>query len=328
MNFPQAFFGGAPSYSFMGIPPLTPSHSNSAASEEFNNHSPHDVYDGFQNNDQFQPNYEQYAQFNHQQQTFPGPPGPPTPPTHPMHNQNGQNQSQVNGVSGSKSASADILPMAKPDPDGNRATASNSDEDDLTPAQSRRKAQNRAAQRAFRERKERHVKDLEAKLASLEEAQHRTANENEKLKRDLQKMSTENEILRATSNVQAQAAQANGAGGVAGAAMSSPPPTTTTGPMQYNPTDFYSDLLQNHANKTPSHRIVESSAGERLLAAGATWDYIINHELFRTGRVDVGDVSLRLKSQAKCDGQGPVFEESVILQAIEESVASGSDELI
>ncbi|KAI1391921.1 uncharacterized protein F4822DRAFT_109314 [Hypoxylon trugodes] len=317
MDFSHTFYGGANPYHFIGIPPLTPSHSNSAASDEFNNHSPHDVYDGFQNNEQqFQQNFEPYAQFNHQpHQTFPGPPGPPTPPTHPMHGQNGQNQSQVNGASDVKNSQIDILPLAKPDPDANRHTASNSDEDDLTPAQSRRKAQNRAAQRAFRERKERHVKDLEAKLANLEAQQQQTATENEKLKRDLQKMSTENEILRATSSVQAQ----NGS--------LSPPPATTTGPMQYNPTDFYSDLLQNHANKTPSHRIVESG-GERLLAAGATWDYIINHELFKKGRVDVGDVSLRLKSQAKCDGQGPVFEERVILQAIVESVASGSDELL
>ncbi|KAI1456796.1 hypothetical protein F4805DRAFT_475586 [Annulohypoxylon moriforme] len=314
MDFSHPFYGGAHPYHFIGIPPLTPSHSNSAASDEFNNHSPHDVYDGFQNNEQFQQNFESYGHFNHQPQAFPGPPGPPTPPTQSIHGQNGQNQSQLTGVS-EKNSQVDILPMAKPDPDGSRQTASNSDEDDLTPAQSRRKAQNRAAQRAFRERKERHVKDLEAKLANLEAQQHQTASENEKLKRDLQKMSTENEILRATSSVQAQ----NGS--------LSPQPATTTGPMQYNPTEFYSDLLQNHANKTPSHRIVESG-GERLLAAGATWDYIINHELFKKGLVDVGDVSLRLKSQAKCDGQGPVFEERVILQAIVESVASGSDELL
>ncbi|KAI5860752.1 hypothetical protein GGS23DRAFT_223840 [Durotheca rogersii] len=322
MDFSHTFYGGANPYHFIGIPPLTPSHSNSAASDDFNansnstnnSHSPHDVYENFQNSDHFPPSYDSYAQFN-QAPAFHGPPGPPTPPTHPLHGQNGQNQPQANGVSGVKNGSTDLLPMAKPDPDGSRQTASNSDEDELTPAQSRRKAQNRAAQRAFRERKERHVKDLEAKLASLEAAQHQTASENEKLKRDLQKISTENEILRATSNVHAQ----NGS--------VSPAVTTTTGPMQYNPTDFYSDLLQNHANKTPSHRIVESD-GERLLAAGATWDYIINHELFKKGLVDVGDVSLRLKSQAKCDGQGPVFEERVILQAIVESVASGSDELL
>lgn len=129
-------------------------------------------------------------------------------------------------------------------------------------------------------------------------------------------MSTENEVLRATSNLN------NGSMSPA----SNPP--TTTGPMSFNPTDFYSDLLANHTNKTPSHRVVETENGEKLLAAGATWDYIINHPLFKRGLVDVGDVSERLKSKARCDGQGPVFEESAILHAIEESVASGSDELL
>jgi AP-1-like factor len=71
-----------------------------------------------------------------------------------------------------------------------------------------------------------------------------------------------------------------------------------------------------------------SENGERLLAAGATWDYIIKHPLFIKGYVDVGHVSERLKGRAKCDGQGPVFEESAILDAIEKSVASGSDELL
>lgn len=153
-------------------------------------------------------------------------------------------------------------------------------------------------------------------MASLEAAQHQTASENEKLKRDLQKMSTENEILRATTNMSSN-----------GSSPASIPPTTT-GPMHFNPTDFYSDLLANHTNKTPSHRVVNSETGEKLYAAGATWDLIINHELFKRGLVDVADVSERLKSKAKCDGQGPVFEESAIVAAIEASVASGSDQLL
>jgi AP-1-like factor len=98
--------------------------------------------------------------------------------------------------------------------------------------------------------------------------------------------------------------------------------------MRYSPTDFYTDVLQAHDNKTPSHRIVTSDNGERLLAAGATWDYIIKHPLYIRGLVDVGDVSERLKKKAKCDGQGPVFEEREIIDAIEKSVASGSDELL
>lgn len=175
----------------------------------------------------------------------------------------------------------------------------------------------RHSQRAFRERKERHVKDLEAKLASLEAAQQETATENEKLKRDLQKVHTENEILRATSSVRGE-----------GGGSPSQQTMMTTGPMEYNPTDFYSNVLALHPNKTPSHRIVTSDSGERLYAAGATWDFIIGHDMYKKGLVDIADISNRLKHQAKCDGQGPVFEEKAILEAIEQSVASGSDELL
>lgn len=156
---------------------------------------------------------------------------------------------------------------------------------------------------------------MEAKLANLEAAQHEASTENERLKRDLQKMSTENEILRATSQLN-------------GSSNSLSPEPRTFGPLHYSPTDFYSTVLQNHANKTPSHRIVTSEEGERLLAAGATWDMIINHESFKAGLVDVGDVSERLKNCARCDGQGPVFSERVILAAIEQSVACGSDDLL
>jgi AP-1-like factor len=98
--------------------------------------------------------------------------------------------------------------------------------------------------------------------------------------------------------------------------------------MRYSPTDFYTEVLHAHENKVPSHRIVTSENGDRLLAAGATWDYIIKHPLYARGLVDVGDVSDRLKKVAKCDGQGPVFEEREIIDAIEKSVASGSDELL
>jgi len=208
-----------------------------------------------------------------------------------------------------------------------RRGSNSDDEENMTPAQSRRKAQNRAAyvplfaypevnlmldrQRAFRERKERHVKDLETKLAALERNSANVVEENERLKLQLQKAATENEILKATSNSRAGSESLPNAG-----------------PLRYSPKDFYTEVLHAHDNKTPSHRIVTSDKGERMLAAGATWDYIIKHPLYVRGMVDVGNVSDRLKKVAKCDGQGPVFEESEIINAIEQSVASGSDELL
>lgn len=314
MDFSQQYFGTSQPYHF------TPT-------DEYNS-QPTPIFDGFPSAEAghaFPQNYQQYAQFNHQNQSsqaqqqpphFPShvgvPARPPTPPSHNGHSQsNGSPPSVHDG-----SVHPDNISTTKSDPEVRRA-GSNSDDDDMTPAQSRRKAQNRAAQRAFRERKEQHVKTLEAKLATLEAEQGATADENERLKRDIQRMNTENEVLRATNQAHAQQ------GGIL-----SPPAPTQTGPLQYNPTDFYSDLLANHNNKTPSHRVTQSEAGERLMAAGATWDMIINHELFKRGLVDVGRVSDILKSQARCDGQGPVFEERAIISAIELSVASGSDELI
>ncbi|KAI9778617.1 MAG: hypothetical protein M1839_008011 [Geoglossum umbratile] len=195
-----------------------------------------------------------------------------------------------------------------------RGRSSSEEKESLTPAQSRRKAQNRAAQRAFRERKERHVKDLEQKLTTLEQSSSTLMADNERLKRELQKVATENEILRATG--------INGRGSVDSGG-------SIVGPMSYSPSEFYSNLLRSHDNKTPSHRITVSDVtGERLLGAGATWDAIQEHQLFKKGLVDVGDVCDRLKNLAKCDGQGPVFEERDIRLAIEASAASGSDELI
>lgn len=98
--------------------------------------------------------------------------------------------------------------------------------------------------------------------------------------------------------------------------------------MQFSPTDFYSSVLKE-GEPSPVHRItVSEETGERLLDAGATWDLIQQHEMFKRGLVDIGVVCERLRGVARCDGQGPVFEESRIRKAIEESVAGGSDELI
>jgi len=281
------YFTAAPQpYQFVGLPP-TPAHTGSNTSDDFAN-SPPDTFD-YQNYDAFQ-------HFNNNGV----PQKPPTPLSQhkPSISISANQKYEVNNV--------DIN-------DDAMRRGSNSDDDDMTPAQSRRKAQNRAAQRAFRERKERHVKDLEAKLAAMERNSATVAEENERLKLQLQKAATENEILKATS---------------AHPQRGSSEPLPNVGPLQYSPKDFYTEVLHAHENKTPSHRIVTSDSGERLLAAGAAWDFIIKHPLYTRGLVDVGDVSESLKKVAKCDGQGPVFEEREIVAAIEKSVASGSDELL
>jgi len=64
---------------------------------------------------------------------------------------------------------------------------------------SKRKAQNRAAQRAFRERKERHVKELEAKVAQLEEMSMKVVEENKRLHTKMTKLESENNMLKGSN---------------------------------------------------------------------------------------------------------------------------------
>ncbi|KAH7040288.1 transcription factor PAP1-domain-containing protein [Microdochium trichocladiopsis] len=56
---------------------------------------------------------------------------------------------------------------------------------------SKRKAQNRAAQRAFRERKEKHLQDLETKVEELEKASNTANSENAQLKAQIDKLTVE-----------------------------------------------------------------------------------------------------------------------------------------
>ena len=170
------------------------------------------------------------------------------------------------------------------------------------------------------------MKDLEAKLTTLEHQSASLNGENEQLKKQLTKIATENEILRATSG---------GHGPGPHPFAEEPDDITATGPMHYSPRDFYSKLgdpsrLPGDRRYVSSQRIIISAeTGERLLTASATWDYIQAHELHRKGLVDIGGVCDRLKKLARCDGQGPVFEERDVRNAIKESaVAGGRDELI
>src|SRR5216117_1794236 len=55
----------------------------------------------------------------------------------------------------------------------------------------KRKAQNRAAQRAFRERKEKHLRDLETKVADLEKASESANHENSLLRAQVERLQAE-----------------------------------------------------------------------------------------------------------------------------------------
>ncbi|KAH7200626.1 hypothetical protein BKA60DRAFT_470171 [Fusarium oxysporum] len=233
----------------------------------------------------------------------PTPPSQADPAPHAQQVQHQHLQRQHSGGSGQKPVShinENILDRR-----------GNEEEDNLANARSRRRAQNRAAQRTFRERKAEYTKDLETKIAQLEAAQRQTFRENERLRKDLDKMSIENAILRVTSRISRGSFS-----------------TEPAGLMRLNLKDFSSSIVRNHTNKFPSYRIKTSiNDDESLLAVDAAWDLIIGHRLFKRGLVDIGDVIGILKHCARYNGQGPGFSERNITNAIEQSVARPTDDL-
>jgi len=204
-------------------------------------------------------------------------------------------------------------------------SSSEEKESGLTPAQSRRKAQNRAAQRAFRERKERHVKDLEAKLSALESSTHSLQSDNERLKLALQRARTENEILRATSTTHPSSPSASRP-----VSASYPSPGAH---MQARSADKDQALDDYTVTSLTNGSVIANGGaatgtGGKELPAQATWDLIQSHTLVKQGLVDIADVCERLRGMARCNGHGPVFEEQAVWRAVEESRRGGGDELI
>lgn len=112
-----------------------------------------DAFDHYQG-EQFQ-NFDQYAaaHFNAQAAPFPGPPTPPSHTQHPVVHNGQSHPAAHHGINGAAPAvkapsQPNGLAMTKTEPNGDidgRQGSNSADEEDLTPAQSRRKAQNRAA---------------------------------------------------------------------------------------------------------------------------------------------------------------------------------------
>ena len=181
------------------------------------------------------------------------------------------------------------------------------------------------------------MRELEQKLNDLEQTSTDLHADNERLKRELARIATENEILRATGSRQ-NGGDAHDSNHLVSNGHnyshnnqhhSNNNNNTTIGPLEFSPIDVQKSIADSSKNGNLPHRIVISDkTGERLLNARATWDMIQGHPLFQKGLVDIGDVCDRLKGFEKCDGQGPVFEEGRVRKAIEESVGCGNDELI
>ncbi|KAL0577393.1 DNA-binding transcription factor yap1 [Marasmius crinis-equi] len=117
----------------------------------------------------------------------------------------------------------------------------------------KRKEQNRAAQRAFRERKEKHVRDLEEQVAALEAKNEATTSENENLRDLLTRLQSENMTLRqqAQSSASASASPASSS-----FTFSVPKPSTTSAksPQYLTENSLFSTLPRTtYSSPDPNH---------------------------------------------------------------------------
>ncbi|AOW06584.1 transcription factor PAP1-domain-containing protein [Yarrowia lipolytica] len=98
---------------------------------------------------------------------------------------------------------------------------------------SKRKAQNRAAQRAFRERKEKHLRDLETKISQLEGETAAKNSENEFLRFQVQRLQNELKLYREKPAGTSGASGVSGAGAPASNVHSAPIPEMSSKPFTF-----------------------------------------------------------------------------------------------
>jgi hypothetical protein len=171
------------------------------------------------------------------------------------------------------------------------------------------------SQRAFRARKERHVKDLEKKLSEIESSATALASDNQRLKLALQRLMTENDILRSTS----ASGRSQRMGKKPAAAGKSPGGDGDKGEAPAEPTAM---------GQSPKVRgMGDKAASSCILSMSDAWDFLIEHPLVKDGLVDITDASNRLRRAAKPGPHGPVFRKGEAQAAVEGSKRSGGEVL-
>ncbi|KAE8167899.1 hypothetical protein BDV40DRAFT_295019 [Aspergillus tamarii] len=199
----------------------------------------------------------------------------------PKHDDNTQSTpSQSHGLSSGSSAT------------GLSADGTWETDNSLVSYEDKRKAQNRAAQRAFRERKECHIRDLNERFVQLQQKLSTLREENDQRRQEITAALAENYTLKEMESTRVAFQH------------------DFTSTLTY--ASFADSVAPGDHDKRPTHRITtDPNTGERLMDLGATWEFIQQHARFQEGTLDLEKVCNYLRQQVQCDGQGPVFVESL-----------------
>lgn len=178
----------------------------------------------------------------------------------------------------------------------------------------KRKAQNRAAQRAFRERKETKLKDLEAKLLQSEDERQKLLQELQSIKQQNISMASENELLRLDKGPGSTAGNGDGYG----------IPVVNRFTFPQNQREFIQGIMkgsEHQINGETVNKVYDSPdhPGHKVLAVGAVWDYLqIKVEEEDYENLDIVEVMERLRGNERCHGYGPAYPLQLVNEVIEQ----------
>ncbi|OAL47425.1 hypothetical protein IQ07DRAFT_646373 [Pyrenochaeta sp. DS3sAY3a] len=172
-------------------------------------------------------------------------------------------------------------------------------------AQSRRKAQNRAAQHTFRERKEQHVHELDARISKLESKCRTLRLDNQCLQLALHCVCKDNEILRA--------------------AFPKSPKLPwlisnryTSRPDEFSQKDYNAKSLADASvDKEYDGNLSRASANSRDMSAAQPWSLIQGHPLVQQGQILTANICKHLKEDDTPDDQRQAIENLIIWAALE-----------
>ena len=176
----------------------------------------------------------------------------------------------------------------------------------------RRKAQNRAAQRAFRERKEGKLRELTIKLQNAEKEREKLEIQLKQLREKNVKLGMENQIL------------LSGGGSISISPVNDNRNDNSNDNIMFKfPTkkEFINksvDLSQHDSNN--SNILIGQSYeinDEKLLTISAIWDYLVEFkQLNEDVEINISKIMEELRGKEKCHGFGPAYKLSLVNEII------------
>lgn len=236
-----------------------------------------------------------------------------------------------------RSGSSGASTKAKGKSSSNASSAKNSSPTSNGPTEEelyqRRKAQNRAAQRAFRERKEGKLKELSGKLKDAEVEREKLEKILNELKQKNQQLDMENKLLQKQRSQSQQGDSSNILDNSLTASMNKSPFTTNSTVEESsekvllfkfpNTTkcDFIAGTIDWSRHGRGDDSALEASKlghsyeieNEKVLTISAVWDYLVEFTALNDDyELDIPGIMDELRGKEKCHGFGPAYPISLI----------------